>query len=213
MTNLKRIIVKEEFVLLTGHIYRAILLEYLLTLDPNHNWISKKSEDLSLECLLYLSKQTIRKHIKIMIDDELLFERQSPDSVWNKTIEYKVNYPKIQDFLKNKFSIESISTSQNAIFEKDDSNDNSLFSKPTISKIDSNIPEIKLSDQSKSENSADSIFKTSNSKKSPSIILEDNSSSLFEIKKTSDTSLNFDEDYYLENKNKLKQAFQRSLKK
>lgn len=97
--HFKRIIVKEELILLTGHFYRAILLNYFLEVKADSDWISKKSEMISSDCLLDLSKQTIRKHLKTLVDDGFLMQRRNPNSVWDKTMQYKVNLEKIHSEL------------------------------------------------------------------------------------------------------------------
>ena len=231
MPNFKRIIIKEEWVLLTNNIYQAILLEHFISIDSDHLWISKKSEDLSKDCLLDLSKQTIRKHLKMMIDSELIFERNDPNSVWNKTMQYKINYPKINAFLSEHTNTEKQDNSlETTLFEDLTSKNKSSFSDSSLFEEAKPIKEIRLSPPSSSHESQDSIFGTSNdeslftksnqasntnsysnndfNKKTKTN--DHNSSSLF---KTSSSDLDFDNDYYNKSKERLKKAFQRNNKK
>lgn len=231
MPNFKRIIIKEEWVLLTNNIYQAILLEHFISIDSDHLWISKKSEDLSKDCLLDLSKQTIRKHLKMMIDSELIFERNDPNSVWNKTMQYKINYPKINAFLSEHINTQKQDNSlETTLFEDLTSKNKSSFSDSSLFEEAKPIKEIKLSPPSSSHESQDSIFGTSNSESlftkaneesntnsyynddfnNNSKSNNNNSSSLF---KTSSSDLDFDNDYYNKSKERLKKAFQRNNKK
>ena len=120
MKKLKRAVIKEEFVELTGNYKLAILLNQFLYwterigIDRYKNfiaeenkrpleeinklqagWIYKKSEELSEELMLNVSVSTIRRHLKKLIKQGYILERNNPDYKWDKTKQYRVNLLKI----------------------------------------------------------------------------------------------------------------------
>ncbi|KAA0257509.1 hypothetical protein FHQ18_09205 [Deferribacter autotrophicus] len=116
--KLKRGVIKEELVLLTGDYIKALILNQFLfwtqrsndfdkfieeererflkegkniELQKNYGWIYKKSSELSQEILLGLSDSNIRSHIKTLIELNYLEERNNPIHSWDKTKQYRVN--------------------------------------------------------------------------------------------------------------------------
>lgn len=134
MEALKRIVIKEELVALTGDYRKAIILnqflywtervkdfdkfiiEEKLRLEKdgeknNYNlqngWIYKTSEELSEETMLGLSKSNIRLHIKSLIESGWIDERVNPNFKWDKTMQYRVNTLKLQkDLCKLGYALE-----------------------------------------------------------------------------------------------------------
>jgi len=122
--KLKRVVIKEELVALTGDIYKAIILNQFIywseriadvdkfieeeskrllvekgiesTIEKQHGWIYKKAEELSRETMLGLAPSNIRKHIQALVDNGWLDQRRNPKYKWDKTYQYRPNIVKIQ---------------------------------------------------------------------------------------------------------------------
>ena len=102
---LKRVVVKEEFVALTGDHIKAIILGQLeywqarvrdfdkfiaeekeraaaegkdVQIHETHGWIYKDAEELAEETMLHLNKSTMRRHMKALVDAEYVSERGEP---------------------------------------------------------------------------------------------------------------------------------------
>ena len=124
--KLKRSVIKEELVVLTGDFVKAVLLNQFiywservsdfdkfiqeerirvendgkeLDIDLQNGWIYKKSEDLSKETMLNMTAKSIRNHVRELVDRGFLSERTNPKFKWDKTMQYRVNLKKIQDEL------------------------------------------------------------------------------------------------------------------
>ncbi len=115
-------VIRREFVALTGDHFSAVVLNQLLywTLrvkdfdlyleeertqgegsDPfQHGWIYKTATDLSEETMLGASKTTMRKYLKLLIDQGWLEERGNTIEKWKKTTQYRVNIRKLESDLK-----------------------------------------------------------------------------------------------------------------
>jgi len=122
---LKRAVIKEELVALTGDYINAILLQQLLywservndfdkfigqekeralafnpeeipTVENTNGWIYKKAEELSEETMIKLSPSGIRRHLKHLIENKWVLERRNPRYKWDKTLQYRINLIKIQ---------------------------------------------------------------------------------------------------------------------
>ncbi len=134
MEALKRIVIKEELVALTGDYRKAIILNQFLywtervkdfdkfiieeklryekdgeesSLKLQNGWIYKTSEELSEETMLGLSKSNIRLHIKSLIESGWIDERVNPNFKWDKTMQYRVNILKLQkDLYKLGYALE-----------------------------------------------------------------------------------------------------------
>jgi len=101
--KLKRAVIKEELVELTGDYKSAILLQYLMTCSEHSYsaWICKKAEELSSETMLNMSPESIRKYLKKLINKGFLSERKNTEYKWDRIMQYKVNFVKIQEELNN----------------------------------------------------------------------------------------------------------------
>jgi|LFRM01.1.fsa_nt_gb hypothetical protein len=124
--RLKRVVIKEEFVALTGSVEKAIILNQLLYWserikdfdkfiteenarkekhgieeieDLCHGWIYKTSLELSEETMLGKSPQTIRRHLDELIEKGWIQARKNPKYKWDQTYQYRVNIVKIQSDL------------------------------------------------------------------------------------------------------------------
>jgi hypothetical protein len=134
MEKLKRVIIKEELVILTGNFKSAILLNQMiywservndfdkfieeeaertikdgktLEIEPSNGWIYKTSEELSEETMIGLSASNMRKYLKELISNGWLDERTNPVHKWDRTMQYRVNIVKIQkDLLELGYNLE-----------------------------------------------------------------------------------------------------------
>jgi len=125
--KLKRVVIKEEFVALTGDIAKAIILNQfiywservqdfdqfiaeeqarcqqdgtMINIQLTNGWIYKSSEELSEETMLNLSVSNIRKHLKDLISKGWISERTNPVHKWDRTKQYRVNLAKIHKDLQ-----------------------------------------------------------------------------------------------------------------
>ena len=126
MTNkrkLKRVVIKEELVALTGDFTKAVILnqfiywservkdfdEFIveekarmeketkeLNIEKQNGWIYKTAEEMAKETMLGLSPKTMRNHIKYLVDNHWLDERNNPEYKWDRTLQYRVNIKQIQ---------------------------------------------------------------------------------------------------------------------
>jgi len=134
MEKLKRVVIKEELVVLTGDFKKAILLNQFIywserikdfdkfikeekeryakegkekNLSKERGWMYKTAEELSNETMLNLSDKTIRAYIKSFVGEGWIDERQNPEHKWDRTKQYRVNIVKIQrDLFKLGYSLE-----------------------------------------------------------------------------------------------------------
>ncbi len=124
---LKRSVIKEELVWLTGDAIKAVILNQFiywsrrvydfdkmveeeqkryqnegkeLEIEPCCGWIYKTAKLLSEETMLGLTPATIRKHLQCLIDNGYLLERTNPKFKWDHTRQYRVNFVKIYKLLQ-----------------------------------------------------------------------------------------------------------------
>ncbi|WP_397539830.1 hypothetical protein [Rummeliibacillus pycnus] len=120
--KLKRAVIKEELVELTGSMEEAVVLHQFIywsdrvrdvdmyireekkrsgvTGDSvdfplSHGWIYKKAEELLDEVMLGISANTLRKHINKLVNKGYISKRNNPDYKWDKTFQYRVNLVKV----------------------------------------------------------------------------------------------------------------------
>ena len=102
MRKLKRVVVKEEFVALTGDIEKAILLNYLIVkseLYPDR-WVKKTADEISKETLLNKHKSSILRIINSLQENGWIEKKKIQESPFDKTYSYKVNIEKISSDLR-----------------------------------------------------------------------------------------------------------------
>jgi hypothetical protein len=126
MRKLKRAVIKEELVALTGDAVKALLLNQLLywterawdfdqfieeekaraerngrrvIMPLTKGWITKTADQLSEELMIGLSKSNIRRHILCLVERGWIEERENPNDRWSRTKQYRVNLIKIRDDL------------------------------------------------------------------------------------------------------------------
>lgn len=121
--KLKRVVIKEELVALTGDYVQAIILNQfiywsertkdfdqyiaeerqrdpLASISLTHGWVYKSAEELNKELMLGMSDNTIRRYLKKLIDADYLNERNNPKLAWDRTLQYRPNMIKIQTDLQ-----------------------------------------------------------------------------------------------------------------
>lgn len=145
LTRLKRVVIKEELVALTGDFTKAVILNQFLywservrdfdlfineertraeqhgekvTIETTSGWIYKKAEELIEETMLGISPATMGRHIKHLIDNGWIEQRQNPNYKWDQTKQYRVNLFKIQhDLLCLGYFLEGYKIDLGALFQ------------------------------------------------------------------------------------------------
>lgn len=110
--KLKRVVIKEEFVALTGdHVKALVLGQFLYWMDRrrdfdkfieeekgrnpeinmplSYGWIYKKASELAEELMIGKSETTIRRAIIDLVDSGFVMERSNPNDKWDKTKQYR----------------------------------------------------------------------------------------------------------------------------
>ena len=118
MKPLKRVVIKEELVELTGDFRPALILnqfiywiermydtdKYILEEKEralkheieSKGWVYKTAEELNDELMIGMSVPTIRKYIKQLVEKGYLIQRRNPKYKWDKTMQYRVDLYKVQ---------------------------------------------------------------------------------------------------------------------
>lgn len=154
-TRLKRAVIKEELVAITGNATAAIILNQFLywtermrsvdeyikeesermrsnsgaigNVSFTHGWIYKKSEELVEEIMLDISPTTARKYVNQLIELSFLQQRTNPEHRWDKTIQYRVDILAVRQALaKLGYSLEGYGS----FLGSDESGANSLDKDP-----------------------------------------------------------------------------------
>lgn len=138
----RTIILRKSYVDITKNAERALIMECISILsEQSHNgWVCKKLEDIADDCLIYVSKSTMSRHMKTLVKLGVVEER--PVSIWDKTKEYRINKDVVSDLLKeshtetgvensiqnetdpsnsvqNETSVKSMANTQNTVFHND----------------------------------------------------------------------------------------------
>lgn len=118
----KVVVLREEFVALTGDPLVAIVLNQLLywtqrvkdfdlflkeeqffnpecNVSLRHGWIYKTAHELVEETMLCVDRTTMRRYLKLLITEGWLEERANPHNKWDKTSQYRLNLRKLQEDL------------------------------------------------------------------------------------------------------------------
>ncbi len=117
--KLKRVVIKEELVELTGHWRMALILNQFLywserhhdfdrfiaeeqarnpesTTPLTHGWIYKSARELLNELMIDMSEVTLRRDIKLLVEQGYLAERYNPDKRWDRELQYRPDVRLIQ---------------------------------------------------------------------------------------------------------------------
>lgn len=127
--KLKRVVIKEELVGLTGSFVKAALLQQMLCWSERvqgfekfaqeeleraekwcpekkgfidgvvYGWLNKTADEFTLETMLGLAANSTRRYLKELVEQGYLLERRNPDYKWDKTLQYRVDLLKIQSGL------------------------------------------------------------------------------------------------------------------
>jgi hypothetical protein len=128
--KLKRVVIKQEIVEITGKFQSALILNQLIYwtertrdfdkfleeenkrnlfggLEPInvplfHGWIYKSASELSEELMLGVSDQTIGRYIKELEDLGFIHERSNPIHKWDRTKQYRVDFQAVCNALEQK---------------------------------------------------------------------------------------------------------------
>lgn len=123
MEKLKRVVIKQELVELTGDFRPALILNQFIywtermfdtdkyikeereraskyeedvNIDECNGWIYKKASDLNDELMVGMSNPTIGKYITQLVEAGYLTQRRNPKYKWDKTLQYRVDMYKVQ---------------------------------------------------------------------------------------------------------------------
>jgi len=128
--KLKRAVIKEELVEITGKFQTALILNQFIYwtervhdfdkfleeenrrnilggLEPvnvplSHGWIYKSASDLSEELMLGVSDQSISRYIKELENLGFIHERSNPIHKWDRTKQYRVDFQAVCNALEQK---------------------------------------------------------------------------------------------------------------
>lgn len=65
----------------------------------NHGWIYKTADELIEETLLTVSRPTMRKYLKILVEDGWMEEKRNLERKWDQTSHFRLNLKRIHDAL------------------------------------------------------------------------------------------------------------------
>lgn len=125
MQKLKRVVIKEELVALTGSIEGAIILNQMLywservrdfdqfiqeentraekegipTSELISGWIYKSADELNIETMKFKSARSIGRTLDMLVEKGYLSRRNNPKYNWDRTYQYRVNLTAIQSGL------------------------------------------------------------------------------------------------------------------
>jgi len=118
-SELKRAVIKEELVALTGDAIAAVILQQMLywterindfdkflaeekerdpdiTIEPRNGWIYKTADQLLDEIMLTVSSGTIARRFRELVEKGWLWRRRNPKHKWDRTWQYRANLDKIR---------------------------------------------------------------------------------------------------------------------
>jgi len=109
------VLLRQDLVALTGNHKQALLLsqliywsertkdfmryavEELFCEEKNYGWIYKNAKELGDDALLMENENTVRRHMKKLIEKGWVEERRNPFHRWDRTYQYRVNLMKIYE--------------------------------------------------------------------------------------------------------------------
>lgn len=152
VVRLKRAVIKEEYIAITGDFQKAVILNQFIywservrdfddfirqenkratehgldEQDLTNGWIYKTAEELSEETMLGLSSASMRSHIKALIEKGFVSERNNPKYKWDRTKQYRVNLVEIANALMSEgYAFEGYKTELPFLEIKNGENENS----------------------------------------------------------------------------------------
>ncbi|MBU9714123.1 hypothetical protein [Evansella tamaricis] len=67
-----------------------------IDLEPLRGWIYKTADELAEECMMTISRKTMREHLKKLTKRGWILERDNPRFKWDHTKQYRVDIVKLQ---------------------------------------------------------------------------------------------------------------------
>ncbi len=163
MQKIKKAVIREDLVGLTGSMEEAVILGQLIYWIPhmkdadkykleererldnhladsfNHGWIFKKADELAEEVMLGVSANTIRKYLGKIVEKNYVKRRNNPRYKWDKTLQYRVNLVKVILDLSNLgYPINEYKHKLLLRSEKNEASSKQTVS-PNVEKSDSNL--------------------------------------------------------------------------
>lgn len=107
--KLKRVIVKEELMALTGNVNEAIVLDQLIKwskkdcclTESQSCWIRKTSAEMLDEIMFAVSRKTVDRAFKSLVDKKIVNRRKSPHDKFDHAWQYQINLIFIKSELLN----------------------------------------------------------------------------------------------------------------
>jgi hypothetical protein len=120
---LKRAVIREELVALTGDVMQAVVLNQFLywtervrdfdafveeekerdpelQLQPRQGWIYKTAAQMAEETMLTVSESTMNRYMSALVKEGFLLRRNNPAHRWDRTYQYRVDLYEIQERLE-----------------------------------------------------------------------------------------------------------------
>lgn len=121
--QLRRVVIKEELIHLTGNVFKAVILNQFiywsqrmgdvdryieeesrrmesdgeaLKVKPTNGWIYKSADDLLVETMLGISRQSINRCLNALIEQGYLLWRHNPEHRWDRTKQYRVDFVRVR---------------------------------------------------------------------------------------------------------------------
>ena len=192
MKPLKRVVIKEELVALTGDYRPALILnqfiywiermydadKYIkqekeralkedLTVDINETcgWIYKTAEELSEELMIGMSKSTIGRYIKQLVEAGYISQRTNPKYKWDKTLQYRVNLYKVQlDLAKLGYALEGYKLLPNIEIKEDVEVEVDNKKAPTFAEVEAQNPKKQIDNNIIPQNTKKDSYKKKENK-------------------------------------------------
>ncbi len=192
MKPLKRVVIKEELVALTGDYRPALILnqfiywiermydadKYIkqekeralkedLTVDINETcgWIYKTAEELSEELMIGMSKSTIGRYIKQLVEAGYISQRTNPKYKWDKTLQYRVNLYKVQlDLAKLGYALEGYKLLPNIEIKEDAEVEVDNKKAPTFAEVEAQNPKKQIDNNIIPQNTKKDSYKKKENK-------------------------------------------------
>ena len=192
MKPLKRVVIKEELVALTGDYRPALILnqfiywiermydadKYIkqekeralkedLTVDINETcgWIYKTAEELSEELMIGMSKSTIGRYIKQLVEAGYISQRTNPKYKWDKTLQYRVNLYKVQlDLAKLGYALEGYKLLPNIEIKEDIEVEVENKKAPTFAEVEAQNPKKQIDNNIIPQNTKKDSYKKKENK-------------------------------------------------
>ena len=192
MKPLKRVVIKEELVALTGDFRPALILnqfiywiermydtdKYILeekeralkedmeiNIIESKGWIYKTAEELNDELMIGMSIPTIRKYIKQLVEAGYLHQRKNPKYNWDKTLQYRVNLYKVQlDLAKLGYALEGYKLLPNIEIKEDAEVEVDNKKAPTFAEVEAQNPKKQIDNNIIPQNTKKDSYKKKENK-------------------------------------------------